>query len=203
MSNPNSKCLVLLAVLLLIPCAALAQSPPPYTYVGSGYIASETDFSDRDFGDILDIDDEGDGFFVDGSFGGKMWRVFAEYAQGSFGSDLDQTRWFAGGGWHGLLGERGDIVADLAYVENEIELPFDKYKDDGYRARACVRYRLIKLLELNGFVNYTDLSDAGSDTSYEANAVVYIWRVGLGVGYETFDDVDEMTAYARFVFGKN
>ena len=88
----------------------------------------------------------------------------------------------------------GLLVADFRMSD------FGKISDDGYRLVFGVRWRLIKFLELDGFVNYSDLSKFGSDTSYELRAIVDIWRVGIGAGYEKFDNSDQYNVFARFNF---
>ena len=185
----------LLSLFLMILCVPglLLADGPAYTFVEGGYIDNE--FDDSSF-------DSGDSYFVGGSLGGKRWHAFAEYKDGdvdgastSF-SSIDLTTWYVGAGWHGGLGERGDIIGELAWVDSEV----GSASDDGYRATIGIRYQLIKILEVNGFYNYFDVFD-DSDDSLEINAIVNIWRIGLGLGYETFDDNDELRAFVRFVFG--
>ena len=183
-----------LLVLLCVPGLALADGPA-YTFVEGGYIDNDVD--DPTF-------DSGESYFVGGSVGGKRWHAFAEYKDGDVDSvdsgftpgSIDLTTWYAGVGWHGGLGEKGDVVAEVAWVDAEV----GSFSDDGYRASAGVRFQLIKLLEVNGFYNYFDVFD-DTDDSIEVNAIVNVWRIGLGLGYETFDDNDELRAFVRFVFG--
>jgi hypothetical protein len=168
--------------------SALADGEaPPWTYVEVGYSNVDVDA----------LDDKGDGWFAGGSFGGKRWHVFGNYAQ-SETDDLavDVDKWYAGAGWHGLLGEKADLFADVAYVDATIG-PVD---DTGYFGRLGVRWRLIKLLELGANTRFEDLGDLDDDLVWEANAILYFWRLGIGVNYEIQDDIDTFNGYVRFVF---
>jgi hypothetical protein len=191
---------LILTVALCLPAAALAVGPN-YSFVEAGYIDVDVDV---DTVDLDGIDDSGDGWFVGGSFGSKRWHIFGEYQEGDLGSGaskLDQERWFVGAGWHGLLGERADLVVEVAYLDVGFDVGDSKVSDDGFRGSAGVRWVPVKLFELNGFYNYADLSDLRTaDESWEVNAILNIWRIGLGLGYEEFDDTEDLRAFVRFNF---
>jgi hypothetical protein len=59
---------------------------------------------------------------------------------------------------------------------------------------------LIKLFEIGGWVRYEDIG-ADSDTGYELNAIVHLWRIGIGLGYEDISDAETLNAFVRFNFG--
>lgn len=169
---------------------AAQAAAPVYSYVEAGY-------------NDIDIDElePTDGGFIGGGFGGKSWHAFAQYNDSS-GDFVDVTQWWLGAGWHGGLGEKADIVAEAAYIDTDLG---GADSESGYMVRAGVKWRLIKLLELSGFYKYQDLGFDGFDTQdgFDLDAVLYIWRIGIGLGYESLSDVETFNAYVRFVFGQN
>jgi len=182
------------ATLALMSGMALAAEPP-WTYVEAGYLGVDVD----------DLEGSGDNVFVGGAFGGKMWHVIGQYSDGEIADGIDRRDWRLGVGWHGLLGESADLLAEAYYVDSSVTIspaPFNggDLDDNGYRLTGGVRWRPLKLIEVDAFVNYTDLSDLGSETSYELRAIIYVWRIGIGAGYETFDDADQYNAFVRFNF---
>lgn len=186
--------LVSIVALVLVSGVALAEGPK-WTYVEAGYLGVNPD----------DLEGSGDNFFVGGAFGGKMWHVIGQYTDGDIADGIEQQDWRLGVGWHGLLGDRADLLAEAYYVDKSVTVtpaPFagNDLDDNGYRLTGGVRWRPIGLVEVDGFIHYTDLSDAGDDTSYELRALLYVWRLGIGAGYEKFDDGDQYNAFVRFNF---
>lgn len=188
------KLLVLIA-LSLIPASALAVGPN-YNFIEAGYI--DLDVDDVDVGEIID---SGDGWFLGLALGSPRWHFIGEYQSedldGDMGGSFERTTWWAGLGWHGLLGEKGDLVADVAYIDTEVEIIGGKNKDDGYRAAAGVRYLPVRIFEVNGFFNYTDLDTAGSDESWEVNALLSLGQFAIGAGWEQFEDTQNLRAFIR------
>ncbi len=176
-------------VLALCATAALAEGPG-YRYVEGGYLNVDVD----------DLNGSGDNYFLGGSFGGEWWHVNGTYTSGDLADDVELQIWDIAVGWHGLLGDKADVVAEAAYVDQEIEFSSGSDNDTGYRVTGGVRWVPFKLLELDGFVNYGDVSD--SDVSYEARAIINIWRLGFGAAFEKFDDSDQWNAFVRFNFGR-
>jgi len=113
------RTVIICAVFVAASMAAQA-SAPPWIYVEGGYLVNDPD----------EFSETGDNWFVGGMGGGKMWHVFIEYQNGDFVDGVDNENWEVGLGWHGLLGERADLVADVAYLENSE--PFDT---NGWQAR--------------------------------------------------------------------
>jgi hypothetical protein len=87
-------------------------------------------------------------------------------------------------------------VGDVAYEHAEV----GSADDDGYFARAGVRFRPIGLFEAGGFARYQDVGDE-DDVVWQVNALIYVWRLGLGAEWESQDDVDSYNVFARFNFG--
>ncbi len=152
--------------------------------------------------DILDgmTDDEGDGAFAGASVGFlKHFHVFARYVSNNTDTlDADITNTIIGGGWHGLLGDKADLIGELAYIDQE----FDFLDDSGYFGRVGARWRPIKLFEIGGWIRYQDAGDSFDSTGvYEANAMVHLWRFAIGLGAEIQDDIDTFNGFVRFNFG--
>src|SRR5262245_41491007 len=98
----KARCLLALAAVLVAAGTVSAQESPRWGYVEAGYI----DFSP-------DVGDSDNGAFAGVSFPIlKMFHLVAEY------DDVgDFTFWNAGGGWHGLLGDPGDLFADVLWQD--------------------------------------------------------------------------------------
>jgi hypothetical protein len=197
---------VLLALIVLSHQTQAAS--PDYSFVEIGYIDVATDDFDTGdfdfghlFGDLSDFERSGDGRFFSGSFGAKRWHVFGEYRRADLddGTGFGQKAWWVGGGWHGLLGKRADLVAEAAYVDAKIGTSLGSIADDGVRLSAGLRFLPIKLLELNGFYNYADIEMPTYDDSYEINVLLKLWWFRLGAGYERFDNASEARIFARYV----
>jgi hypothetical protein len=189
-----------MTTLALLGGATLAadEKYPQWTYVEGGYLAVDVD----------NLSESGDNYFLGGSFGiGKNFHLIGSYTDGDLSDTVDQTTWRLGGGWNGGLGEKMDLVGELYWVDNETESsgPVSvTVSDDGYGATFGVRWRIIPLFELDGFLNYTDLDIAGDQTGWEARGILNIWKIGIGASYQIIDadnsDADQYNVFARFNF---
>jgi hypothetical protein len=178
----------LVAALLAIPGTLALSAPPPWTYVEAGYLNVDPD----------NMSGSGDNWFGGGSFAFlKSFHAGFRYVDGDFAKNVDLSYWTAAAGWHGLLGENGDIVGEVTWSDSEV----GNVDDDGYGATAGIRWKLLKFLEADGFVHWTDYDDAGSDDRYEVRAIFDVWRIGIGAAYVMGDDYDQYNAFARFAFG--
>lgn len=179
------KYLIVVVAMLLAPTLVLAQEEAPqWGYVEAGWI---------DFNPDEELSD--DGWFAGGSM--KLFKSFHLVAE--YDDVGDYTFWDAGGGWHGLLGEKADVFGQVVW--SNIEVSEDDIDEDGYEIQAGVRWRLIKWLELLGQVNWVDYGgDVGDDTSGEIGALFCFKRIGIGANWET-GDADTARAFVRFSFG--
>lgn len=181
------KALLIVAVMLIVPGMAIAKPESPrWSYVEAGFI---------DFNPDEGLDD--DGWYAGGSVQlFKNFHLMAEY------DDVGEyTFWNAGGGWHGLLGEKADLFGQILWSNVEIE--DSDIDEDGYDLQAGVRWKMATWFELSGQVNWLDYGDAGDDTTVEFGALFSFIndRIGVGARYET-GDADTARAYFRFNFGK-
>jgi hypothetical protein len=177
----------LLAV-LMVPCISLAQEAPHWTYVEAGYVDFDPESSSGD----------------SGAYGEGSWGIFKSFhLLGEYAAAGDYTLWNLGGGWHGLLGEKADLLAEISWSDFEFDSSGGKSTDDGYEIGAGVRWNLLTWLELRGAINYLDLDESGDDTSVEVEGVVALLkgRLGVGVNYEA-GDADTLKVFGRFNFGK-
>jgi len=201
------RCAVLLAL-----AASWWPTPaagPDYSFFEIGYIDVGVDEFETDdfklhslFGDFRSFERSGDGKFLSGSFGAKLWHVFGEYRRAELddGTGFEQRAWWIGAGWHGLLGEKADLVAEAAYLDVKLGSALGDVEDAGTRLSAGIRVLPFRWFELNGFYNYADIRAPVYDDSYEINVLLKLWLFRLGVGYERFDRTAEVRVFARYVF---
>jgi hypothetical protein len=183
---PRMKYALVLVTVLLASGLALAQDEgPKWGYVEGGWIDFDPDDGVSD-----------DGWFAGASFGlGKNFHLLAEYDDiGAY------TFWNAGAGWHGLLGDKADLFAQVMWAN--IQVDEGDIDENGYDVEGGVRWRLIKWFELNGKVSWVDYGgDAGNDTTGQVGVLFYLGRIGIGANWET-GDADTTRAFFRFNFGK-
>jgi hypothetical protein len=177
---------------LAAPAARAAGAEVNWKYVEAGYLNVNVD----------DLDESGDNYFVGAAFNlGKHFHIIGQYTNGELAPDFDFTQTRLGFGWHGLLGDRADVVGEAYWLQEKNDAPgASSETDDGYRLTAGVRFVPIKLFEMDGFVHYNDIADE-SDTSWEARGILNIWRLGFGASYEKFDESDQWNGFVRFNFG--
>jgi hypothetical protein len=170
--------LTVVGALFLFSSPARAQQPR-YTFAEGGVVHDNPEDADSD-----------NGWFLGGSFGTRRFHFFAEYADpGTF--EVTQ----AGGGWHGLLGERADIVAEAAYVDTDF--------DNGYRVTGGVRWYVMDKLELGGYVTRVDIGDFDNNLIQVAGIWDLTDRFSVGARLDFGDEGDAIRGFARFYFGKS
>lgn len=184
----QKRVLVCAALLLAGFGVASAQEAPKWTYIEAGYNNFDPDTLSSD-----------NGWFAGGSLRVfKNFHFLAEY------NDVgDYTLWNAGFGWHGLLGDPGDLFVNAVWNDVEVDTPTGNVDDNGYEVSAGVRWKIVKWLEVKGAVNWIDLDTGGNDTTFLAEGLVTFMgdHVGIGASFETGDD-DTTRVFARFSFGK-
>jgi len=177
-----------LVVLLAGFGTASAQEAPRWGYVEGGFIDFDPDAGVSD-----------DGVFAGVSFSFlKMIHLTAEY------DDVgDYSFWNAGGGWHGLLGEPGDLFAEVTWYDVSVDTGTNDADDNGYKLDGGIRWMLGERFEVKGTVARYDLDEGGNDTTFEAEGLFFLLgnKLGLGASYET-GDADTLRAFARWNFGR-
>jgi hypothetical protein len=189
------KCLLRtggIAILMALASSAAlaADAGPGYGYIEAGYLNVNPD----------DFSGSGNNWYGEASMGlFKSFHVSGRYLSGNYAENTDLSLWRFAFGWHGLLGEKGDVVAEATWTNQDI----DHNSDDGIGLTAGVRWRLIKMFEADGFIHWTDYGTAGSKESYEAKAIFDVWRLGIGASADFSSDDTRYSAFARFNFGKD
>lgn len=190
--------------LLVVPAAlaSLAASPAfadalDYNYLQFGYVTTELE------DEFVSVN--GNGYSLEGSASiNDNFHVFAGYGAIDFDFDVDTTEWELGLGYSRAVGEKTDLVATLGYVSAEVDMPFfGRLDDDGYSVGLGIRSMVTDRLELEGKVDYVDLSDSGSDTvvtvqlGYELTHTLL-----LGGGVTSVDGDNAYHVGLRVYFGK-
>jgi len=190
---------------------AFAQGPR-YSYVEAGWQNIELE-DDGTFGDDL----EGDGLAIAASFAvADMVHIFASYGDSDldvnvFGFDVNvgYNTLAAGAGMNFDVSETVDIVGQLAYVDAEVDVSvpgFGSASEDesGYGLAVGVRGMVTEEFELNAWINYVDLGDDASDTTFSFGGVYNFTPVfALQAGFAFGDDVNSIGVGARLSFGDN
>lgn len=171
---------LLLAGLVVLPFAANADDFH-YTFVDAGYINSSIDTGPANV--------DGDGFGVRGSYAfDETWHAFADYASENLDFGLDTTSYDVGVGGHWPIQTDLDFVTELAWVKTNVDTPVGSADDDGFGVNAGLRYRLGGKVELQGGVDYVNLSD--SNTALDLGARYYLSE-GFAVGGGLVVDNDD------------
>jgi hypothetical protein len=186
----------LAAASALLPFLAQAEGLS-YSYVEGAYINTDVD----------QFDEEVDGFALRGSFEvTDQVFLFAGYDTQStsiFGTDLDLERFNLGGGYAWSIGPSADVYGKIGYVQYEADAGGFDVDDDGYMLGVGLRGRVAEQLELEGGLNYVDLSDSGDDTSVVLGARWFFTdQLAGGVEGEFGDDFSTYGINVRWDFGQ-
>lgn len=148
---------------------------------------------------------DGNVFTLGGSYAlTDSYYAFAGYGAGSLDAGIDTTSWNAGFGYHRALSDKVDLVADVAYVYSEIDIPqAGSFDDSGLGLAVGFRFAQSEKLELNAGISYVDFGDGGDDTGFSLGALYSINDVySVGLSGSWADDVSMYTLSGRFHFGK-
>jgi hypothetical protein len=184
--------------MLLMAPASMADAPP-YSWVQGGWLTEDPN------GDLVD---SGDGWFVGAQYGLKNFHFFVNYEDISY--DASITAWDVGAGWHGLFGNPGDLVAEIGYINWSLDFP-NVDDQSGLFGRIGIRWRILPLLELNGFVTQTEPSDNDFATDYDdafgqtegkIGAFLYFGPIGLGLDVFATNETTGGRLLIRFSFDR-
>ena len=168
-----------------------------YSYLDAAYVNTDIDRFDEDV----------DGFALRGSYElTDNVFVFAGYAdQGTSvaGFDIDLQTYNLGLGYAWPLGEALDVYGKAGYVSAQADVQgLGDADDDGYSLAVGLRGRAVEQLELEGAVNYVDLSDSGDDTTLDLGARWYFTpQFAFGVEGSFGDDANTYGLGVRWNFG--
>ena len=146
---------LLAALMATLPLASHAGTMD-YSFAELGYVDTEED----------DFDVDGDGFALRGSVGFlENFFAFASYEDIGYDFGVDATLLKVGVGGHWPLNEKIDLVGRAGIVKGEIEVGNRDFDDDGFLLGARLRSEIMPKFELEVGFDYTDLDDAGDDTT--------------------------------------
>jgi hypothetical protein len=164
-----------------------------YTFAEVGYGIIEID----------DVDVDGDGFGIGGSFAlTDEFHLFGGYSTASLDFGVDFNQFDVGFGYNKSISEAVDVVATLAYVNVEVDVPgFGSADDNGYGIGVGLRGMVSPQVELHGGIEYIDLSDSGSDTGFGAG-IRYNFNDQFALGFrgDWTDDISQFTLTGRLYF---
>ena len=185
---------VLAVTTLLVYSGAAFAEDFDYNFVQASYGQVELD----------DVDVDGDGFGIAGSVEvSEHFHLFGGYTTGDFDFGVDSTDLSAGLGYNAPISETVDLVASIAYVSTEVDIPgFGSVDDNGYGLGLGLRGMATPAVELNGGISFVDLGDSGDDTSFAAGFLYHFsdaFAAGLSGGWS--DDATSYQLNGRFSFG--
>jgi len=186
----------LAATAALLPFVTQAEGLS-YSYIDLAYINTDIDQFDEDV----------DGFALRGSLEiTDQVFLFANYADQStsiFGDDLDVQNYGLGVGYAWPIAPSMDLYGKIGYVKYEADFRGFNADDDGYSLALGLRGRPADQIELEGAINYVDLSDSGDDTSLGLGARWFFTdQFAVGVEGDFSDDANTYGIGVRWNFGK-
>jgi hypothetical protein len=184
----------------VLPAWSMAQEPVSrpqspqfnYSYVELGY--DETDF------DLGPFDVDGDGLTLAGSFEiNDEWHAYASYGSSDLDFGIDVDTWTLGAGYVFPLKEDVDLYGRVLYVDVSVDAGPAAADDDGLGLQFRIRTRVTDEFELEGGIQYVDVSD--SDTSLQASARYHFTEaLSAAVGITFAGDTDGIGISARYSF---
>ena len=202
--NGVSRALLCTAVLLPFAGQAQENARPQSAQFSYSYVEVGYDEADFDFGGPFEGD--GDGLRVAGSFEiNDDWHAYASFASadvdvgGPFNADFDVDTWTLGAGYVFPLKEDIDIYGRVLYIDTSVDAGFAEADDDGLGLQARIRARVTDEFELEGGIQYVDVSD--TDTSLQATARYHFSEdFSAAIGITFAGDTDGIGISARYSF---
>jgi hypothetical protein len=155
--------------------------------------------------DFDDIDVDGDGFGIDGSYAlNDDFHVFGTYEAIDLDFGVDATTFSAGIGYNTEMSPAVDAFARLSYEYVEVDMPlFGSDDDSGYGFGVGLRFAAGPGVELNAGIDYVDYGSGGDDTSLSLGGLYnFTPAFALGLHGSWGDDVSSYSLSGRFYFGK-
>lgn len=184
-----------LLVLILVFSAASYAEDFDYSYVDFSY-------------GILNIDDldvDGDGFGLGGSFAvNQDVHVFAGFQNAGLDFGVDVTTFAAGIGYNTELSPTVDAFARLSYQYAEVDASgFDSVDDSGLGFGVGLRFAASDVLEIEAGIEYVDFGDGGDDTGFGLGGFYKLTDVfDLGLSGSWSDDTSTYALTGRWYFGR-
>lgn len=189
--------LTALGFALLAAPLALKAEGVSYNYLDAAYASV----------DIDDFDEDADGFLLRASFEvTESLFVFGGYSDLGIdvsGFDVDLREYDFGLGYAWPVGNASSMYGKVSYVSAEAETLGVTVDDDGYGLALGLRTRPATKIELEGYVDYVDLSDLGDETSFGAAARFFLTpHFALGAEVVFGEDSTTYGAGVRWHWGR-
>lgn len=184
-----------LFVLLLAFSMASFADDFDYNYVDLSYGILEFD----------DIDVDGDGFGIGGSFAiNPDFHVFGGYQTSGLDFGVDVTQFGAGIGYNTELSPTVDAIARFSYQYVEVDASgFGSVDENGFGFGVGLRFAASDVLEIAAGIDYVDLGDGGDDTGFGLGAFYSFTDVfDAGLSGSWSDDTSNYSLTGRFYFGR-
>jgi hypothetical protein len=184
-----------LLVLVLVFSAASYAEEFDYSFIDLNYGILEID----------DIDVDGDGFGLGGSFAiNPDFHVFAGFQTAGLDFGVDVTTFEAGFGYNTELSPTVDAVAQLSYQYAEVDAPgFNSVDDSGFGLGVGLRFAASDLVEIFAGLEYVDFGDGGDDTGFNLGGFYsFTDAFDLGLSGTWSDDTSLYALTGRFYFGR-
>ena len=186
----------LVAAAALLPVIAQADGFS-YSYLEGAYINTDVDQFNEDI----------DGFALRGSYeltpNVFLFGSYSDQSTSVFGTDIGLESFELGAGYAWPLSKTLDLYGKLGYVHANIDTPGPDVDDDGYTLAGGIRGRFAEDFELEGSLNYVDLSDWGDDTSLGLAARYFFTpQFAVGVEGDFGDDANTYGVNVRWNFGQ-
>ena len=185
----------LILILLLAFSTASFADDFDYNFVDLSYGILEFD----------DIDVDGDGFGIGGSFAiNSDFHVFGGYQSAGLDFGVDVSQFAAGIGYNTELSPTVDAIARLSYQYAEVDAPgFGSVDDNGFGFGVGLRFAASDFLEIAASIDYVDFGDGGDDTGFWLGAVYsFTDAFDAGVSGSWGDDISTYLLTGRFYFGR-
>ena len=119
------------------------------------------------------------------------------------GETIDLREYDFGVGYAWPVGYASSLYGKLSYVSTESEFFGGSFDDDGYGLALGLRTRPAMHVELEGYVDYVDLSDLGDETSFGAAARFFVTpQFALGAEVVFSDDATSFGGGFRWHWGR-
>jgi len=192
----------LFASLILVAPATQAQDVS-YNYLDAAYARV----------DIDDYSEDADGYLLRAAFevtdnvflfgGYSDLTVDLRGFDVFLGETIDLREYDFGVGYAWPVGYASSLYGKLSYVSTESEFFGGSFDDDGYGLALGLRTRPAMNVELEGYVDYVDLSDLGDETSFGAAARFFVTpQFALGAEVVFSDDATSFGGGFRWHWGR-
>jgi len=155
--------------------------------------------------DFDEIDVDGDGFGLDGSYAlNDDFHVFGEYQAVDLDFGVDATTFSAGVGYNTEMSPAVDAFARLSYEYVEVDMPvFGSDDETGFGFGVGLRFAAGPDVELDAGIDYVDYGSGGDDTALSLGGLYnFTPAFALGLAGSWGDDVSSYSLSGRFYFGQ-